>query len=227
MRYLPLTTNGCALDLARLAAEFRQAVDPGRFYHLATSLGLSVNSLNALDIGWSSHHRAWSFPMRDKAGAVVGIRLRRPDGRKFAVNGGKEGLFFEPTVIEEKVIEPHLLVCEGPTDTAALLDLGFEAVVGRPSCAGGVKLLVELTRRRRPAQVVIVADRDEPGRRGADNLAAVLVAYVPTLKVIAPPAGIKDARDWLRAGGTPSDVEQAIAAAPARRLTVRAAAQKG
>jgi hypothetical protein len=63
-------------------------------------------------------------------------------------------------------------------------------VAGRPSCTGGIKLLVELMLARKPAEVVIVADRDEPGRRGADNLASVLVAYTLAVRVVTPPAGI-------------------------------------
>jgi hypothetical protein len=222
-RYIPLTPGGCSPNLAGLATNFQQAIDAGRLYQLAACLGLSVESLTALGIGWSRDFRSWSFPMRDAKGAVVGIRLRRLDGSKFAVKGGKEGLFLPAT----DSTDSRLLVCEGPTDMAALLDLGFGAVVGRPSCSGGIRLLVELVQRQRTADVVIVADGDEPGRRGASNLASVLVAYVPTVKVIAPPAGIKDVRDWLRSGGTKAAVEQAVAAAQARRLTVRAVAKKG
>jgi hypothetical protein len=40
------------------------------------------------------------------------------------------------------------------------------------------------------------------------------------VRVIVPPNGIKDARDWLRAGGTRQDVEEAIRAAAERRLRV-------
>jgi DNA primase len=151
-------------------------------------------------------------------GAVLGIRLRRTDGFKFAVKGGREGLFI-PSGVEAEAAP--LLICEGPTDTAALLDLGFRNVVGRPSCTGGAKLLCDLTRRRRPSDVVIVADGDEPGRRGAGNLASILLAHAPGVRVIAPPEGIKDAREWLKAGGRREDVEKAIDAAPVRRLTVR------
>jgi DNA primase len=158
--------------------------------------------------------------MRGAAGEVVGIRLRRPDGFKFAVQGGREGLFLPATAGDGY---SPLYVCEGPTDAAALLDMGFRSVVGRPSCTGGVKLLIELVRRRRPLEVVIVADGDEPGRRGADNLASVLVAYASAVRVVAPPAGVKDVRDWLRAGGGRQDVEAAIQAAPVRRLAIRAA----
>src|SRR5262249_2108079 len=206
-------------DLASLAASYRDAVDPVQLDVLARSLGLTVDSLTALGIGWAEHYRAWSFPMTEAAGAVVGIRLRRPDGSKFAVQGRREGLV--PAATDPT--DPRLLVCEGPTDTAALLDLGCTAVVGRPSCTGGIKLLVELVQRRQPDGVVIVADGDEPGRRGADNLASALLTYVPTVRVVVPTRH-KDVRAFVQAGGTREQLEQAIAAAPARRLAVRTVA---
>jgi hypothetical protein len=205
-------------DLALLAAQFRQDLDHGRLYQLAASLGLSVASLSHLGIGWSVEHRAWSFPMTNSDGNVLGIRLRRPNGLKFSVQGGKEGLFI-PSAVDESSASP-LMVPEGPTDAAALLDMGFVNVVGRPSCTGGIKLLVEMVRRRQLPEVVVVSDSDEPGLLGAHNLATVLVAYAPVVRVIVPPNGIKDARDWLRAGGTRQDVEEAIRAAAERRLRV-------
>jgi hypothetical protein len=205
-------------DLDQLAVKCQRAVDPGRLHRLAVSLGLSADSLTRLSIGWSEAHRAWSFPMRDAAGAVLGIRLRYPDGKKLSVKGGKEGLFVPRSLSADN----PLLVCEGPSDTAALLDMGFAYVVGRPSCTGGIRLVVELVQARRCQAAVLVADADEPGRRGADNLASVLRVYVPAVKVIGPPANLKDVRDWLRTGGKRQDVEAAIAQAEVGPLAVRA-----
>lgn len=108
---------------------------------------------------------------------------------------------------------------EGPTDCAALLDLGFSAV-GRPSCTGGVRHLVDLARALRPSEVAIIADGDAPGQRGAASLAAVLVAYCPAVRVATPPAGIKDARQWKQRGATAAGVAAVIDAAPVRRLAV-------
>jgi hypothetical protein len=216
VRHVPLAPAGRGPDLTRLAAQCREAVDPVRLEQFAAALGLSGTALCRLGIGWSSEHRAWSFPMTDPEGNVLGVRLRRPGGAKFAVRGGKEGLFIPSDMLPSSA--EALFVCEGPTDTAALLDLGYPAVVGRPSCTGGIRLLVALMRTRQPAEVVIVADCDEPGRRGADNLASVLVAYTPAVRVITPPAGIKDARAWLQAGATRDDMNQAIELATARRL---------
>jgi hypothetical protein len=206
-------------DLYRVFVACQSAVRPEQLDRLARALGLSTGSLRQLGIGWCAAYRAWSFPMRDAAGKLLGIRLRREDGGKFAVKGSREGLFLPEGNSEQS---ETLFVCEGPTDTAALLDLGFGNVAGRPSCTGGVRLLAELVQHRKPAAVVIVADNDGPGHLGADKLASVLACYAPTVRVIAPPAGIKDARAWLRAGAQRQDVEHLPVAAPARRLTVRA-----
>jgi DNA primase len=163
--------------------------------------------------------------MQDAAGDVLGVRLRLAGGKKISVKGGREGLFIpgpHPDPLPEgEGTGGLLLVCEGATDTAALLDLGFSAV-GRPSCTGGVKLLVELVQRRRPEGVVIVADGDASGQRGAESLAAVLRAYAAAVRIVAPPAGVKDGREWKRRGATAADVQAAIDAAPVRRLTVAA-----
>ena len=203
-------------DLGVLAAEYAAAVDLAELQDFAKELGLSVESLIRLRIGWAEQHRAWAFPMHGPDLDVRGIRLRSWSGRKWSVRGGREGLFL-PVGLD---FSGPLLTCEGPTDTAALLDLGFEAV-GRPSCTGGTKLLIELVRRRQPPGVVIFADGDGPGQRGAESLASALIAYCPAVWVIRPPDGIKDARAWNQADAAREDVQAAIDAAPIRRLRTK------
>jgi hypothetical protein len=209
--HAPLKTT---IDFPALARQYRAAVNADALAGLGRELGVSVDSLNRLGVGWSREVGTWSFPMANSSGHVRGIRLRRPSGRKFAVTGGKEGLF-NPDGLAGDV----LLIAEGATDTAALLDLEFSAV-GRPSCTGGTALLVELVRARKPRQVVIVADADAPGQRGAAALASVLVLYVPDVRIITPPAPHKDARAWKIGGATHADIQVAIGAAPVRKLTV-------
>lgn len=188
----------------------------------AQALGVTVESLCRLEIGWAPQFGAWAFPMKDDCGQYLGIRLRQPSRRKFAVAGGREGLF----VPSNLYAGGPLLICEGPTDTAAMLDLGFDAV-GRPSCGGGVKLLTNLVRGWNRPDVVVVSDADGPGQNGANNLAAALAVYCPSVRVIAPPEGAKDARDWKRRGATADDVHERIAAAPVRKLTVAATLMNG
>lgn len=204
-------------DLMALAANHRTAVNPARLQHLADALGLSAASLLRLGIGWAHDHRAWAFPMTDAAGTVRGIRLRLENGRKFAVTGGREGLF----VPSDLVVADLLFITEGPTDCAALLDLSL-AAVGRPCCTGGARLLVELVKAHAPADVVIMADADEPGQRGADALASVLVLYAERVRIITPPPGIKDARAWIQAGARAADVREAVATTPTHKISIAA-----
>lgn len=208
-------------DFAKLAAEFIATSQPGDLMRLASRLDLSVASLRRLGVGWSASRRAWTFPMRDADGRIRGIRLRLCDGRKLSVKGGREGLFI-PTDLD---LSGRLLVCEGPTDAAAMLDLGL-AAVGRPSCTGGVPLLVELVQQHQPVETVIVADGDGPGERGANHLAEVLVAYARSVRVISPPVGIRDARDWKQRGARTAEVIRIIEAAPFRRLAIKTRIRK-
>lgn len=217
---------------AQMSAGWAAATKIEDLLELSDELGVSPESLTRLGVGWAQQHRAWSFPMRDARGLVRGIRLRGPSGAKWSVKGGREGLFLPSGLadvdgldimdmldITSEGVSPRLLVCEGPTDCAALLDLGF-AAVGRPSCTGGTRLLVELVRMRQVQEVIIFADADGngAGQRGAESLGSVLVTYVPAVRIVYPPAGVKDVRQWKQDGATPQDVQAAIEAAQVHRL---------
>ena len=202
-------------DFVELARQFHERMPHSALQDLAESLALTEESLRRLKVGWSAEHEAWTFPMSDANGKVTGIRLRLRNGRKLSVKGSREGLFLP------KGLEPNkqILVCEGPTDTAALLDLGFQSV-GRPSCMGGKKLVCELVRRLETKTVVCVADNDEPGRNGAGKLASSLAVYCPDVRIVSPPNGVKDARAWKQVGATTEDVTEAIEGAEVRKLKV-------
>lgn len=191
-----------SVDVMRLALEFRAGAPLDT---LSKQLGLSVASLDRLWAGWDG--RAWAFPMRDGQDRVIGIRRRFPDGKKFTLKGTCNGLFIPDDVL---AADDDLFICEGPTDTGALLDLGFNAI-GRPSCSSGADMLKVVLRRKR-RDVVIVSDNDEPKRRpdgsiyypgqdGAKKLAEDLKGFAHSIRVIKP-LKHKDIRQWLIAGCT-------------------------
>jgi hypothetical protein len=72
---------------------------------------------------------------------------------------------------------------------------------------------------------VVVGDRDGHGRGqdGAHSLARDLALFCRQVRVVLPPAGIKDARAWLNAGATRDDVIAAVRAAQPVRLVVTTA----
>jgi hypothetical protein len=199
----PCTTHWVAL-LRRFERDTRTA----EVIRLAASLGVSPNSLRRLGIAWAAPHRAWAFPMYDGKRQTVGIRLRAENGRKWCITAGHNGLFWPAGLTG---VGP-LLLAQGPTDTAALLDFGYDSV-GRPSCAGALGTVVEVVQRLRREDVVIVADADGPGLDGADRLARALTAAGRRPKVIRPLQG-KDARAWVQAGATREGMDAVIADAP-------------
>jgi len=165
---------------------------------LSEQLGVSVQCLKMLNIGWDG--KAYAFPMFDEYGNIIGIQRRFSDGHKVSVDGSKIGLFIPSNLPADGL----LLICEGASDTAAALDLGFPAI-GRPSCNSGVAMTGRFVKGR---NVAIVGDNDEAGRSGAEGLAGEL--HCPSVKVIYPPEGIKDLRQWVKSGLTAEQLKEAI-----------------
>lgn len=177
-------------DFGELASRYRQQLTSQKLDALANSLGVSVKSLRRLNVGWDD--KAYTFPMSNDFGKIIGIRRRFPSGRKVSVNGSKNGLF----IPADLPTEGTLLICEGSSDTATALDLGY-ATFGRPSCNSKVEMTANFARGR---AVIVVSDNDSVGRTGSKRLARILSLSCPSVKIIYPPKGIKDLRQWIKAG---------------------------
>ena len=186
------------INATALMRAWAAATPPAALADFGASLGVSVAALTAVGTAWAAPHAAWAFPMRDGHGNAVGIRLRNDQG-KFAVRGSRQGLFLAAVAPQ-----PTLFVCEGPTDTAAALDLGLFAV-GRPNCCcGGAELRI-YARRHDCRRVVLVADNDKPGLDGARKAGGEL--RLP-FAIYVPPA--KDVREFVRLGGTRLMIENTL-----------------
>jgi len=189
-------------DFAALAAQYVENLR--NIDRLAEELGVSIRSLERLETGWNGNT---TFPMRDGRERIIGIRIRGSKG-KWCVPGSRQGLFWPEGVYSGS--DSLLVICEGPTDCAALLTMGFDAL-GRPACMGGTEYVIEFLRGRR-RDVIIMADKDPPktrpdgsvwypGQEGAARLAEAILPYVRNLKLVKPPFH-KDAREWHNAGAT-------------------------
>ena len=141
-------------------------------------------------MGFDGH--AYTFPMRDENRKIIGVRRRFDDGRKLSIKDSTNALFFPDGLSDSD----KLIICEGPTDCAAALDMGFDAI-GRPNCDSKIEMTAKFVQGR---MVTIVADNDLPGVTGAKKLARRLIECCPEVKIIAPPAGIKDLRQWKQQG---------------------------
>ena len=199
------------LDFAAVLGRWSASTAPWDVDELAISLGCAFISLTRLGVVYSARHMAWAFPMYDARRRIIGIRLRSTQAvndkyRKFSLTGSRPGLFM-PMGIDSR---STLLICEGPTDTAAAITLGFTAI-GRPSCTGGVSIMCEMLSVGRRRDVVIVADNDARGEGifGANRLADAITDVAASVRVIDC-SPHKDLREWLQYGGTSLGVNHRI-----------------
>ncbi len=197
LREKPLPERKPIVNWPALTALYCRAVKDDRLCALAFKLGVLPEALSRLHVGLCAQD-VWTFPMSDGE-KVIGIRTRTTDGEKKAVYGSRSGLFIPANLRGVDL----LLVCEGPTDTAAMLSIGFDAI-GRADC-NHVKYTDRVCKGR---DIVIVADPDEVGRRGASQVQKYLYPHCVRVRVTIPPA--KDARAWVKAGVLHADVMKAI-----------------
>jgi hypothetical protein len=225
----PVTNKLAGKQLVESIRNYQIRVVENDLNDLSRRLGVNPSSLHQLGIGWDG--AAWTFPMFDGDGTPIGIHRRFPDGRKLCLSGSRLGLFFSTATSSgdgdrspwdagigtSVTAHPHsgghlspppmLLICEGASDTAAALTLGYYAV-GVPSAGLGAELVVRFVQRTRPAQIIIVADLDEgsstssgkmtwPGIEGGLRLAERLLPLHANVRFCLPPPGVKDLRQWM------------------------------
>lgn len=175
-----------------------------RTEELAEKLRLSVDSLKALGVGYSSDETAWTFPERTADGIVCGINRRFQDGEKKMMKDHKRGLYFSDNWRE---CSGPVLIVEGGSDTAAGITLGL-ATIGRPSAIVPKAVLPELVELLKTLptdrEIVVIGERDEkadgdwPGKKGAVRTAKELTeALSRPIRWALPSGDNKDLRSWL------------------------------
>ena len=190
------------VDCLNLMTRWYEETKPWMREQLAKSLGVmpwTLDDNGGLGSAFAKEHRAWAFPMWDGTGGIVGIRLRAANGKKWTVKDTHTGIFI-PLMNAQR----RCLICEGPTDTAAAMSLGYYAV-GRPSCSGGAMHLKLLFSRVKVTEAIIVADNDEPGLNGAKGLSDLLL--MPSTIICL---SCKDIREFIKLGGTKQVLDNLI-----------------
>jgi hypothetical protein len=213
------------VNMQALMQQCIRNITHGQLMWLGDNLHVGIESLKRFGVGYSYEHRAFTFSMHLADGSVSGIRLRRPDGQKFSVRGGHEGIFYASDWYPRE--GETIFIVEGASDAIALHSIGIKSVIGRPSCSGGVGIITDLVREHRPSQCVIIADADKPGQRGAETLCHELMLLCSDCRLIKPPDGIKDARAWVIAGADENTIQQAASTSPIKQYTIRGVLHHG
>jgi hypothetical protein len=154
-----------------------------------------------------SHHVVAEYSYTDERGEVLyvverldpkGFRQKRPDGRGgwiYNLNGARRVLYNLPQVL---AAQDALFVVEGEKDCETARSLGLIATC---NSGGAGKWREEYCGPLSGKRVYVIADADGPGRKHADQIAALLFGKVKSLKVVELP-GAKDLTEWVHGGGT-------------------------
>lgn len=160
------------------------------------------------------HRPAMLMPKTDADGNITGLHavFLDSEGKKAAVAAPKKS-FGPAGVVVFRSDGELLLACEGPEDALSLLVAMPEAAVICTAGAGTLKRVAD----HLPAEtrrVVLMADRDDAGREGAEAAArAVTEAGLP-VAIAVPPEGVKDANELLRRDGIEGVQAAILAASP-------------
>jgi len=139
------------------------------------------------------------------------FKARRPDGNGYAWNlkGVKRVLYRLPEVLEAARNSQTIYICEGEKDCNNLAKIGLTATT---NSGGAENWQPELSETLKDDSVVIIPDKDEPGKRHAARVATSLYGKAKSIKILELPDReghkVKDASDWLMAGGTKEELER-------------------
>ena len=142
------------------------------------------------------------------------FRQRRPDGT-WKVSGIRQVPFHLPELIAAVKAARTVYVPEGEKDVLAIEREGFAATC---NAGGAGKWRADFAPFFKGAAVVIIADKDTPGRKHAADVASKLQGTAAGVKILELPdvdgRPVKDAADYFAAGGQAADLDAMTEAAP-------------
>ena len=145
------------------------------------------------------------------------FRQRRKVNGKWVWNleGVKRVLYRLPEITHDLAQGFTIFVCEGEKDVEEMVKRGLSATC---NSGGAGKWEGSYSETLRGADVVIIADKDDPGRKHARLVATKLDGKAKRVRVIELPdvngKPVKDAHDFFTAGGTAEQVVELANALP-------------
>lgn len=141
------------------------------------------------------------------------FRQRRPDGKGgwiWQMGDTPRVLYRLPELLAADPADPVFIV-EGEKDVDNLRKLGLTATCNPGGAGKWSKLSDDSALEGR--NVVIISDKDDAGRKHAADVSSRLQGRAASIRTIELPGGaVKDASDWISAGGTAEKLLELISA---------------
>lgn len=186
--------------------KFQSQIGAQTILKLAEAWGVSEKALRRIEIGFDKS--AYTFPMRNWQGEIVGIRKRsyKDIRNKYAAEDSTQGLFVPQGVRPGNM----QVITEGESDVAVALSMGFQAI-GVPGAGAAVDNVIGFAGQSPVACPCIIGDSDAVGVDGAEKLAKGLLKAGIPCRVLISPEPYSDLRDWSNKGNlAPSALAEAI-----------------
>lgn len=209
----------------------RDVLDELRRRGLIEELARSSDNIKQNDAGADSSTRRIiaTYDYEDERGDLLfqvvryepkDFRQRRPNGQgswSWSVQGIRQVPYRLPELLEALGNEHRVLIVEGEKDVEALRAIGIPATC---NAGGASKWPDEYAKYFAGADVIVIPDNDDPGRKHAECVATSLFKTAAQVRLLElpglPPGG--DVSDWIAAGGTPEALWKLVEAAPTRQL---------
>jgi P4 family phage/plasmid primase-like protien len=156
------------------------------------------------------------------------FRQRCPNGAggwTWNVKSVRRVLYRLPEIITAVQRGEIIFICEGEKDVEAMEANGF---VGTCNSGGAGKWRDDYSAALREADVVIIADKDQAGRKHAGKVAANLNGVVKSCRLVELPdrgeQTVKDAADWFASGGTAEELRAIAESTPVMDFAAKSAA---
>lgn len=182
--------------------------NPEIMERLRSERALSLETINAFQIGYNLKLNAIFFPLRDRFGAVVGGAVRFyvvPEGREKYLNtkADKIGLFKKGQLLYglssvRNKVKGHIYLCEGYFDALSLNQCGFPALGMLSSLLTKEQLAILKQSVPKDVTIVLVPDTDETGLASIEKNYKALRPVFPdnSIRLAQMPSLFKDFNEY-------------------------------
>lgn len=185
----------------------------------------SGNLLKTVSYNYTDEHGKLLYQVvREQYEIGKSFHQRRPDGKGGWINnltGVKTTIYRLPEVIEAVRSEKIVFIVEGEKDVETLRNLQLTATTN-PMGAG--KWKKSYNKYLKDANVVILPDNDDIGKKHAEDIAEGMIDVAHSIKIVELPdlEEHEDITDWItKRGGTKEKLLQLVVETPQYKKTFR------
>ena len=167
-----------------------QNLDKDFLTRFANKLNVAPIVLYHLGVGYDKKSQFY-FPMFNADFKMIGLKIRAFNGKRWCVPGSRLGVY----IPDDFNSSEEVYICEGESDTAAMLNLGYNAI-GKASATSCRNILKELLNCCPIITIVSDYDNHGLGYKESCKLAKLFDSHVN----IVLNRNYKDIRAWIDSG---------------------------